>query len=275
MSNRAKVISFASRKGGVGKTVCTGLMARYFTEVEGKNVIVIDLDGRGGVTSLLANVNTGKEDLSISEVIQTAGNQRNFQDVFRQSIFDTGLSKNKNWSDNGGKLFLLPSKPNLETVLSNNHSSLLEVVIRNTPLPDDVLILIDTGSSQDSVLASIRAADIVFVPLIMSRQDNLPLFSTLSIINVLQKQRGDSSPVMGGLIINQPGDTQREEEYINTYRLTLDEYIIESNLRCVSEDQFFFLTTSGLIRSGAYLEQALQKDFYALAKKLAKIVHQV
>lgn len=275
MSNRAKVISFASRKGGVGKTVCTGLMARYFTEVEGKNVVVIDLGGRGGVTSLLANVSAGKEGLSISEVIQTAGNQRNFQDVFRQSIFDTGLSKNKYWSDNGGKLFLLPSKPNLETVLANNHSSLLEVIIRNTPLPNDMLILIDTGSSQNSVLAGIRAADIVFVPLIVSRQDSLPLFYTLRIINVLQKQRGDSSPVMGGMIINQPGDTPREKEYVNAYRLTLDEYRKESNLRCVSEDQFFFLKTSGAIRNCAFLERALQKDFYTLGKKLAKIVHQV
>ena len=273
MSNRAKVISFASRKGGVGKTVCTGLMARYFTEVEGKNVVVIDLDGRGGVTSLLANVSAGKEGLSISEVIQAAGNQRNFQDVFRQSIFDTGLSKNKYWSDNRGQLFLLPSKPNLETVLSNNHSSLLEVIIRNTPLPSDMLILIDTGSSQNSVLAGICAADIVFVPLIVSRQDSRPLFYTLSTINVLQKQRGDSSPVMGGLIINQSGDTPREKEYIDAYRLTLDEYRKESNLRCVSEDQFFFLKTSRVIRSGAFLEWPLRKDFYTFAKMLAGTIH--
>jgi len=105
MANRSKVITLTSRKGGVGKTACTGLLARYFVEVEGKNVVVIDLDARGGVTSLLTDVSLGEEDLSISEVIQTAGNQSNFQDVFNQSIFDTGLSKNKNWVDNGGKAF--------------------------------------------------------------------------------------------------------------------------------------------------------------------------
>jgi len=274
MANRAKVITLTSRKGGVGKTACTGLLARYFVEVEGKNVVVIDLDARGGVTSLLPDVNLGEEDLSISEVIQAAGNQGNFQDIFNQSIFDTDLSKNKNWIDNGGRLFLLPSKRNLDTVLANNHFSLLGKVIREITLPDNVLILIDTGSSTESVLAGVGAADVVFVPLIMSRQDIPPVFETLRTISMMQRQREDKKPAMGGFIINQPGDTQWEEEYVKQYTLTLGEYKKESGLRCMSEDLFFYLKTSRLIRRGAFLEWALRKDFYMFAKKIADIVHQ-
>jgi len=273
MSVGTKVITLTSRKGGVGKTACTGLMARYFTEVEGKNVVVIDLDARGGVTSLFTDVVLGEEDLSISEVILAASNNENFQDIFNKSIFDTGLNKNKNWVDNGGRLFLLPSKPNLDKVLANAHYSLLGAIIRNIRLPDNVLILIDTGSSSDSVLAGVGAADVVFVPLIMSKQDILPVFETLRTIQIMQRKSENNAPAMGGFIINQPGETQWEAEYVNTYRQTLDEYRKESNLRCVSEDQFFFLKTSRLIRSGAYLDWGLRKDFYTFAKMLADIVH--
>jgi len=275
MANRSKVITLTSRKGGVGKTACTGLLARYFVEVEGKNVVVIDLDARGGVTSLLTDVSLGEEDLSISEVIQAAGNQSNFQDVFNQSIFDTGLSKNKNWVDNGGKLFLLPSKMNLDTVLANNHFSLLGKVIREIHLPDDVMILIDTGSSSDSVLAGVGAADAVFVPLITSRQDIPPVFETLRTIIGMQREREHKKPAMGGFIINHTGDTQWQKEYIKQYMITLEEYRKEANLRCVSDDLFFYLQASKLIMRGAYLEWTLRKDFYTFAKKLADIVHQV
>jgi len=273
MSVGPKVITFTSRKGGVGKTACTGMLARYFAEVEGKNVVVIDLDARGGVTSLFTDVVLGVEDLSISEVIMAASNNDNYQDIFNKAIIDTGLNKNKNWVDNGGRLFLLPSKPNLDKVLANAHYSLLGAVIREIPLPDNVLILIDTGSSSDSVLAGVGASDVVFVPLIMSKQDILPVFETLRTIQIMQRKSETDKPVMGGFIINQPGDTQWEAEYVNTYRITLDEYRKESNLRCVSEDQFFFLKTSRVIRSGAFLEWPLRKDFYTFAKMLAGTIH--
>ena len=275
MSHKAKIVAFSSRKGGVGKTACAGLLARYFTEVKGKNVVVIDLDARGGVTSLLTDVSPGKDDLSISEVIHAAGNRRSFQDVFNQSVFDTGLSKNTNWVDNGGKLFLLPSKPNLDTVLANNHFSLLGTAIREIRLHDNVIIIIDTGSSSDSVLAGVSAADVIFMPLIMSRQDIPPVFETLRTINVVQRQREDNNPAMGGFIINHTGDTQWEMEYVKVYSNTLEEYRNESNLSCVSDDLFFHLKYSKFIKRGDYLERPLRKDFYTFAKKLADIVDQV
>jgi CO dehydrogenase nickel-insertion accessory protein CooC1 len=39
VDKRAKIITITSRKGGVGKTAITSLLARYFTEVEGKKVL--------------------------------------------------------------------------------------------------------------------------------------------------------------------------------------------------------------------------------------------
>jgi len=273
VSNRTKVVTLSSRKGGVGKTTCTGILARYFSEVEGKNVVVIDLDPLGGISSLLG-VKAGEDDLSISEVIQIAGDQTNFQDAFRQAIFDTGLSNSKDWLNNGGKLFLLPSKFNLDTVLANNHFSLLGMVIRETPLPDNVLILIDTGTSSESIRSGIYAADVVFVPLIMSRLDIPPLFEMLKFINLTQRQRENNNPAIGGFIINCLDDTQREEEYVKQYVLTLEEYLTESKLSCVSDDLFFFLKTLPEVRWSTYFSGSLRKEFKLFSKKLADNVHQ-
>jgi len=236
MANRSKVITFASRKGGVGKSTCVTLLARYYAEVEGRKVIIIDLDARGGATYLLTHVDLGKEDLSISEVIQVASNQGNFQDVFNQAVIDTGLSKNKNWVDNGGRLFLLPSKPNLDTVLASTHHSLLGSVIRNISLPDDVLILIDPGSNSDSVLSGVSAADVVFLPLLMSQLDVKPVFETLRTILRAQRESENNKPILGGFIFNQPRPTKWTEEYIKQYSLVLEEYRNDSGMRCASED---------------------------------------
>lgn len=275
MANRSKVITFASRKGGVGKSTCVALLARYYAEVEGRKVIIIDLDARGGATYLLTHVDLGKEDLSISEVIQVASNQGNFQDVFNQAVIDTGLSKNKNWVDNGGRLFLLPSKPNLDTVLASTHHSLLGSVIRNISLPDDVLILIDPGSNSDSVLSGVSAADVVFLPLLMSQLDVKPVFETLRTILRAQRESENNKPILGGFIFNQPRPTKWTEEYIKQYSLVLEEYRNDSGMRCASEDIFLFLNDSSLLARNAQLELPFRKDFYTFTKKLADIVHQV
>ncbi len=51
-TNRAKVVTITSRKGGAGKTAITSLLARYLVEIENRKVLVVDFDGRGGITSL-------------------------------------------------------------------------------------------------------------------------------------------------------------------------------------------------------------------------------
>lgn len=274
MSKKAKVITFASRKGGVGKSTCTMLLARYFTEVEGKKVIVIDLDARAGATYLLTHADLDEESLSISEVIQAAGNQSDFRQVFNEAVLDTGLSKNKNWADNGGRLFLLPAKPNLDIVLANHHHSLLGAIIHKIPLPDDLLIFIDPGSNSDSVTTAVSAADVVFVPLITSQLDVPPVFETLRTILGVQRERENKKPPMGGFIINQPTDAQWVKEYIKQYTLVLGEFRNESSLRCVSDDFFFYLKGSSLIQRGAYLEWPLRKDYYTFSKQLADIIKQ-
>lgn len=274
MPNKVKIVAVTSIKGGVGKTVSSGLLARHFTEVEGKNVIVVDLDPRGSITSLLTGLSIGKDDLSVSEVLMAAANKGNFEDVFNRAVFDTGLGKSKNWKDNGGRLILLPAKMNLRTVLAETHHSLLGAVIRALPIPDDVMVIIDTSDHEECIKAGISAADVVFTPIITSRGDIPSVFETLMNINMMQREREGGKPLLGGIIINHADDTQWENQYIHEYTRTLEEYRKESNLRCVSDDIFFYLKYTKLIKRSSNLDWPLRKDFYDFGTQLADIVHQ-
>ena len=274
MSNKARVITFANTKGGVGKSACATLLARYYAEVEEKRVIYIDLDIRAGITYFLSGGGLGKDYLSITEVLQAAGTQGNFQEVFSQALYDTGLNKNQNWTNNKGRLFLLPTKPNLKAFLTEYHHSLLGEVIHNIPLPDDVIILIDPGAIDESVMAAVNAADVVFTPWMTGQGDVQPVFETLSIILAAQGKRENRKPLMGGFILNRPRKAQWVQEYIEQWTQVLGKFRNESGMRFVSTDNFFFLEDSRTIDRGSHLECPFREDFYEFTKKLADIVDQ-
>ena len=46
------ITTFASLKGGTGKTTITGLLANYCSQILKKRVIIIDIDPQGGCTTL-------------------------------------------------------------------------------------------------------------------------------------------------------------------------------------------------------------------------------
>ena len=86
MTKLAKIITVTSRKGGVGKTAITSLLARYFTEVEGKKVLVVDFDARGGITSLLYKKPVKTSDTHIAELLLAADQQDNIKDAYDQAV---------------------------------------------------------------------------------------------------------------------------------------------------------------------------------------------
>lgn len=172
MEKRAKIITITSRKGGVGKTAVTSLLARYFTEVEGKKVLVVDFDGRGGISSLLSGKPIKTDDLSIVELLMVTDQEQNVQDAFEQAVVETGIEKSENWTDNGGTLYLLPAKPALDNVIPDKDPRLLKDLLHDLDLSDDYVVLIDTGPESSCVMMGVAAADVVFIPLILSRQDD-------------------------------------------------------------------------------------------------------
>ena len=104
MNNRALVVKIASLKGGVGKTAITSLLARYLSEIEGKQVLVVDFDGRGGITSLLHDEPLTENRQTIVDMLLVASEGIDPYEVFSQAIIEANLSKKYGWEDNGGSL---------------------------------------------------------------------------------------------------------------------------------------------------------------------------
>ena len=273
MNNRAKIVTITSRKGGVGKTVTTSLLARYFTEIEGYQVIVVDFDGRGGITSLLWKEAITRSDLSIVEMLMTASEGCDVRDVFTLALIKTGLEDTKYWKKNQGSLFLLPSKPELDDVVIGQDISLLRIVLNNLELTDKYLILVDTGSDSRCVQMGITAADVVFLPLNYSRQDVHPTVETLQII--FTNQKGNGRGVLGGLIVNQAGNTKWEQSYEKNYQELFYKFQNKTGLESATEKLFFKLKQSRIIKRGTYLDWTFREDLLETARSIATAIDAV
>ena len=259
MEKRAKIITISSRKGGVGKTAITSLLARYMTEVEGKKVLVVDFDGRGGITSLLNKKTNGigKDDMSIAEMLLVAEQQGNVRDAYDQAVIETGLENSKNWDDNGGSLYLIPSKPALDSIIPESDPALLRTLLHDLEIPADYVVLIDTGSDNHCVVMGIAAADIVFLPMLLSRQDVHPTIETLRTVFNTQKKSGGA--VLGGMVVNQAGGTMWEQDYIDKYIKLFDSFQHDSKLMSATDSLFIELSQSRIIKKGTFLDWSLDR----------------
>lgn len=272
-ARRAKIVAITSRKGGVGKTVITSLMARYFTEVEGKKVLVVDFDARAGISSIFYEKPFDSSDMSIAEMLLVAYEKGNIQDAYSQTVLDTGMEKSKHWEDNGGRLFLIPSKPALESVLIDKNSSLLKMVLHDLGLTEDYVILINSGSDSRSVLQCVGAADVVFLPVQYSRQDVRPTVETLR--TIIMEQRENGNAVLGGMVVNQSRDTKWEQEYETNYIQLFDRFQGKTNLKSASDSLFIRLAHSRTIQRGTFLDWSLRDNYLGTAKQLADAVQAV
>lgn len=273
MEKKAKIITITSRKGGVGKTAVTSLLARYFTEVEGRKVLVVDLDARGGISSLLYRKPVKTEDLSIVELLQVADLQGNIQDAYDQAVIATGMEKSKNWEDNGGSLYLLPAKPALDTVIPDMDPDMLKQLLHELDLSDEYVILIDTGPESSCVMMGVAAADVVFIPLLLSRQDVHPTMETLR--TIFHKQLSSGTAVLGGMVVNQSQGTQWEKNYIDKYIEIFDKFQHKSKLMGATDSLFIELSQSRIVRKGTFLDWTFREDFLKTAQAMASAVHAV
>ena len=271
MSGAAKIITFTSRKGGVGKTVCATLLARYFAEVEGKQVIVVDFDASCGITSIFYDQAIGEEDLSIVELMQLNANNQDVQDAFAEALIETGMEEGSHWESSGGKIYLLPSKETLDQVIAQANPYALREVLTSLNLPDNYIFLVDTGPEHKNVLMGVCTADVVFLPMMFSRQDVYPAVDTLRI--VIEEQLKNGNAVLGGLVINDFGDTQWEKEYADNF---LKVFInLRENIGLVSSTDNIYvkLKRSKVIKRGKHLDWSLRDEFKVAAQKMAAAVH--
>lgn len=270
-TNRAKIVTITSRKGGAGKTAITSLLARFLVEIENRKVLVIDFDGRGGITSLFHHDPITATTPSIVELLVEATQQKDLTEIISASTIKINTNSNFNWEENSGALYLLPSKPTLDDFLSQGNLNLLRTAINNLNLPQEYIILIDSGPDHQNIKMVIAASDIVFVPMILSKQDVHPTIETLG--SIFREQESSGKAVLGALIVNRVGDTQWEESYITNYRKLLNKYRNDSHLNTLKEDWFIRLKQSRIIQRGKHLSWSWRDDILESVNQIAEVIH--
>ncbi len=270
--NRAKVVTITSRKGGAGKTAITSLLARYLVEIEKKKVLVVDFDGRGGITSLFNHKPVTATTPSIVELLLESNQQLNMADLISQAVIPIENNDTLKWRKNRGRLYLIPSKPSLDAVLIGKDSILLKSVLRNLRLSNEWIILIDSGPDSKNIEMSLVAAGLVFVPIILGKQDVHPTIETIH--SIINEQRNIGKPIFGGLIINRSGQTQWEDSYISSYQELIDLLKNDSGLLTMTSDLFIELKQSRIIQRGKHLSWSWRKDILKSAKQIAAVIQQ-
>jgi cellulose biosynthesis protein BcsQ len=270
-TNRSKIVTILSRKAGAGKTAITSIIARYFVEIVRKNVLVVDFDGRGGITSLLHHEPVTAATPSIAEILYQVNQQANIDDLISESVIQVENSITSKWKKKRGKLFLLPSKPLLDEILIGINPGLLKTVLHDIRLTEDWIILIDSGPDSKNIEMGIIAADLVFVPMIIGKQDVHPTVETIR--SIINQQEKNHKPIFGGLIINRAGQSQWEDSYISSYQDLIDLIKKDSGLITTSKDIFIGLKQSRIIQRGKHLSWSWRNDHLNTAKEIAEIVH--
>ena len=268
----AKVVTIASFKGGAGKTAITSLLARYFVEIEGRKVLVIDFDGRGGITSMLHKEALTKDTLSIAEMMMDIYQYIDPHDTFNQAVIDINIEESCHWRNNGGSLHLLPSKPNLDDVLSRNTLNLLSDAITAVGLTNEFIILIDPGPDLNNVLSAFVAADIAFIPLRISPQDVHPTIKTLQTLAWIQSV--NKEPTLGGIVVNQTVNTKWEQRYIDNYQKIFERFQENSEVLCSSQDLFILQKHSRIIQRGNHLRWPWRDDILNSTRQIAEVINE-
>lgn len=267
LRNRAKIVAIASLKGGSGKTSLTSLLARYYAEVEGKQVLAVDFDSGAGLTSLLYDQYLGQETLSIVEVLQDVMHYVNPNESFQGSLIQTGgPSRQKSQ----GSIYLLPSKPALYHLLARSNRNLLDALIGLLDLPADHIILIDSGPNTVNVRHAIDAADVAFIPFQFSRQDAFPAIDTLSY--VIQSQQEKDRPYFGGWVYIQDLKTQWEQRYLTNVKEVFRDIRKSTGVICPNQDPFIQMRPSRIIHRGKHLEWSIRDELFDPIRIMTAVV---
>ena len=271
MNTKTIKVAIVSRKGGVGKTAITSFLARYFTEVEERKVLLIDFDGRGGLTSLFHKDPLTTNSRSIGDMLAAIANRADPNETFSQALIKIDPVKNFGWKKGQGSLFLIPCKPLLDDFLPDKDPQLLRLCLNNLDLDGLDLVLIDSGPDHLNVEMVIAAADVVFQPLMFSRQDVHPSVETLRTIIV--EQRTNHSPFHGGIIINQVGKTQWEDRYHQQYLELITRFRENTEIRMPAGDPLIPVKRSRIIQRGKHLSQPWLPDLIKASKRISGILY--
>jgi len=159
------IVTFASVKGGTGKTTCSLLFALYLLKNQSKPVVIVDTDAQGGSTSLL--LGTGqRHDTTVLQLIEAAYEGYGTQPVMRKALQVTDHEN----------LFVVPSSRSwgwaARGITELHH---LGTALRTSGLYDKVIFVVDSAPDVQPFKMCIVAADHVFVPIMASPHNIEPV----------------------------------------------------------------------------------------------------
>ena len=202
------LFSFSSFKGGSSKTTLTVMLAKHLA-ARGKKVIVVDLDPRGGSTSLLHG---GKLEGLKDTAYILAGFKNGLEptDLVRQAVL-----KAKAPEEN---LFLIPSTDSLNAYKQEPPETLRHVFTQ-ARFPPDTVMVVDSGIDPEFVSMTIACVDTLVVPMQPSPQAGRPTVDTIRLVIKYQVSRSRELPRLLGLLPIGIADTQWEQRIIE-HRMT-------------------------------------------------------
>jgi cellulose biosynthesis protein BcsQ len=187
------ITTFTSMKGGTGKTTITGLLANYLTQYHKKRVIIVDIDPQGGSTTLFLGVEArptidGKAGPTIFSVLEAVREGTNARQVVQKALMRSRFNEN---------VFIIPADYRVTSLMSMGESpDILKYALEEASFSDELIVLIDTGTSPFLVSMAIAAStDKVFVPLMLSLQNRKPTADTIQLVLRQRKQLAGIVPV--------------------------------------------------------------------------------
>jgi hypothetical protein len=202
-SKGIQILTVTSMKGGVGKTTLSAMLARYAIDVAPHPVLVVDLDPQAGISSLLLG---GKiNGPTIADVLDSETRGTSSVGLFQEAV------RPSRYSD---QILVVPSGAALARFATTNSPTppnLLARALRTAPIPENTLVIVDTGTSPGLVRLGIAAASTIVVPIMFSQQTARPTINTLMLASRAAGCRGALAPV--GM-----GKTQWENRELDRWR---------------------------------------------------------
>jgi hypothetical protein len=201
-----QILTITSMKGGVGKTTISAMLARYASEIAPRPVLVVDLDPQAGISTILLG---GKiKGPTIADILEME-----FRGVSSGGLFHQAARPSR-YND---RVLVVASGATLAHFVSPSSSpppDLLARALQAAPIPDNALVIVDTGTAPDLVRMGVMAADTIVIPIMFSQQTARPTINTLMLASRKAGCRGALAPV--GM-----GKTQWEKKELDRWRKQL------------------------------------------------------
>lgn len=240
--NKGKVITITSMKGGVGKTVCTLLLASAFKKLN-KKVLIVDLDLYNGdiVFSLGLNVKS-----TIYNLCDDVANNRYKSDLLNEYIIKY---------DENIDIISAPKDPRQASKVDKRN---LDIVLRTFSNKYDV-VLIDTNHILDVTnFIAFECSDTI---LNIFTNDAFDIKNTKNFVSICKNMKVDNLK----LLLNCAKDERKK--YFGEYDI---ESVIKENIDYILSKKYYIKNLDKIIIEGKTLE-ACEKVIKSTTKELPNL----